>query len=226
MKKFLLFNLAIASLLILSACATEPAAEPEAEVDSPIEEEEAAPEATSPPEPTAEPTAAPPSFPETSIVGVLGAGTGNTYKVEFGTFAALDFTDDDLPAAPSSVEAHWYQADGVYVVAYVGLDVASSGPLCPGNSILTTEGFEHVSNAPTEEGSCEGFSTLTSDPNVGPRVCLDTLVYVTAIPSNLAGTLFGTLEALADEGTALIGLTSQADSGGDAPDIDLAAICG
>jgi len=221
MKRSLLLNLVIASLLILSACASEPAAEAEAAV-----EEEAAPEATSPPEPTAEPTSAPAGFPETSISGVLGVGAGNTYKVEFGSFAALEFTDTDLPAAPSSVEAHWYQADGVYVVAYMGLDMAASGPLCPGNSILTSAGFEHVSNAPTEEGSCEGFPTLTTDPDVGPQVCLDTLVYVTAIPSNLAGTLFGTLEALADEGAALVGLTSQAESAGDAPEIDLAAICG
>jgi hypothetical protein len=221
MKKHSLASVLLISILILTGCGGE-AAEESSVNDAPQAEEESAPEATSPPETTE----APPSFPDSSIVGVLGAGSNYIYKVEFGSFAALDFTETDLPAAPGSVEAHWYQADGVYVVAYMGLDATGSSPLCPGNSILTGNGFEHVSNAPTEDGACNGFSTLTTDPNVGPQVCLDTLVYVTAIPSNLAGTLFGTLEALADEGTALIGLTSQAESDGNAPEIDLASICG
>ena len=107
----------------------------------------------------------------------------------------------------------------------MGLNYAEGDALCPGNSIRTSNGFEFVSNAPTDEGACEGFSTLTTDPNVGPQVCLDTVIYRTAIPSNLTGTLYGTLEALADEGASLIGLTSQAETAGNAPEIDLAAIC-
>jgi hypothetical protein len=225
MKNSRLFLTILIVALLLSSCgggAAEEAA-PDAVADV---AEESAPEATTAPEATEEPTDAPPSFPETNIVGVLGVGANNTYKVEFGSFAALDFTEADLPAAPGSVEAHWYQAGGVYVVAYMGLEVSGSESLCPGNSILTSNGFEYVSNAPTADGACNGFSTLTTDPNVGPRVCQDTLVYVSAIPSSLTGTMFGTLEALADEGSALIGLTSQAESSGDAPEIDLDAICG
>ncbi|MFQ5944847.1 MAG: hypothetical protein ACE5NC_01170, partial [Anaerolineae bacterium] len=62
-------------------------------------------------------------------------------------------------------------------------------------------------------------------PLVGPRVCQEIVLYVTAIPSDEEGTLFGTLEALADGGTALIGLTSTAQTSPDIPEIDLDAFC-
>ena len=101
----------------------------------------------------------------------------------------------------------------------------ASGPLCPGNSIQTDQGFEFVSNAPTEDGACEGFTTISADPLVGPRVCQETVLYVTAIPSDRQGTLFGTLEALADGGTALIGMTSMAETSPDILELDLDAFC-
>lgn len=167
-------------------------------------------------------------LPDTPVTASLGVGANNTYKVEMGTFAALPFTDADLPAAPGSVEIRWYTQGDRYVVAYVGIDLSTSGPLCPGNSILSTATglFEDVSNAPTEDGACEGFPTVTPDPNVGPRDCGGSVVYVTAIPSDKEGTLFGTLEALADDGGAIVGLTSQATTSADIAEIDVDAVCG
>jgi hypothetical protein len=142
------------------------------------------------------------------------------------SFQPLPFEEADLPVPPGSVEAHWYRSEGRYVVAYVGLDLSATGPMCPGNSIQTDQGFQFVSNAPTADGACQGFGTLTDDPEVGPIDCQGTVLYVTAIPSDLQGTLYGTLEQLADEGSALIGLTSTAATSPDIPELDLGAICG
>lgn len=90
---------------------------------------------------------------------------------------------------------------------------------------MTNAGFLHVSNSPTDEGACEGFPTLTDDPEVGPVLCQGSLLYVTAIPSTEQGMLFGTLEALSEDG-ALIGLTSAVESSPDLPVIDLEEFCG
>jgi hypothetical protein len=180
------------------------------------------------PEPTATPTTAPVvvELPTTPSTGVLGADFLMTYKVDLATFEELDFDESELPVPPGTVEAHWYSSGGRYVVAYVGLDLSATGALCPGNSILTDQGFEFISNAPTEEGACEGFPTLTTEPEVGPSVCQGTVLYVTAIPSDKQGTLFGSIEALADDGAAVIGLTSEAETSPDIPEIDLDEFCG
>lgn len=148
-----------------------------------------------------------------------------TYKVDMATSQELDFDESELPVPPGTVEAHWYTSGGRYVVAYVGLDLSATGPLCPGNSILTDQGFEFVSNAPTEEGASERFTTVTADPEVGPSICQGTVLYVTAIPSDKQVTLFGTIETLADDGAALIGLTSTAESSPGIPEIDLGEFC-
>jgi hypothetical protein len=50
-------------------------------------------------------------------------------------------------------------------------------------------------------------------------------LYVTAIPSDQQGMLFGTLEALTADG-GLIGLTSAVESSPDISVIDLAEFCG
>lgn len=220
MKRLVIWLIVLIGIVTMAACSQSP---------DPISEPEptTAPNPTTIPEPTAAPTDEPAAMelPATSSVGVLGANAGSTYKVEVGTKGKLEFDESELPAPPSSVEAHWYKSGGRYVVAYIGLDMSVAGPLCPGNSIRTATGFEFVSNAPTEEGACEGFTTLTSDPDVGPRVCQGILLYVTAIPSDTQGTLYGTLEMLADDGAALIGLTSTAESSPDIPEIDLDEFC-
>jgi hypothetical protein len=221
MSKFAFWLIILAGLVAVGACSSTPAAttEPEQEAtpvpsDTPVPP---TPEPTLPPEPK--------ELPDTPVSAVLGVEPNTTYKVELGTFVALPFEESDLPAAPGDVTAQWYIAGDSYVVAYAGLDYAEGDLLCPGNSILTGAGFLHVSNAPTDEGACEGFPTLTSDSEVGPVVCQGTLLYVTAIPSTEQGMLFGTLEALTADG-GLIGLTSAVESSLDIPVIDLEEFCG
>lgn len=221
-SKFILVFLTL--VLILSACSGS------SETDREIVEEiiaEEAPAATEvPPTKAPEPTATeePIMLPVSMVSAVLGEGDFNSYKVSLPGMAPLDFEDSDLPALPGSVTAHWFTSGGFYVVAYYGLDLGASGPLCPGNSILSGGGWVNISNAPTEEGACEGFPTLTDDPDVGPIDCHGTLFYRTAIPSDLQGTLFGTLEMLDADGN-LAGMTSQAESTTEMLEIDLEATC-
>jgi hypothetical protein len=123
------------------------------------------------------------------------------------------------------VEAQWFVWGDRYVVAYFGLDLAVTGPLCPGNSIRTSQGFEFVTNAPTEAGACDGVPTATDDASVGPRLCQGIVLYVTAIPSDRQGLLFGTLNKLVDDGAAISGLTSVAETSPDIATIDLDTFC-
>ena len=61
---------------------------------------------------------------------------------------------------------------------------------------------------------------------MGVRACGEIVVYVTAIPSDLGGNLFGTVEVYPPDGS-IIGLTSVAavEPGG-APEVDLDTVCG
>lgn len=222
MNRHVLWLFVLVGFLMMGACSQPPTATPE-----PAATHTNAPEPPPTMEPTVTPTiaAAAMELPATSVSSVIGGDPQTIYKVDMETFQQLEFDESELPVAPGTVEAHWYTAGGKYVVAYVGLDLSATGPLCPGNSILTDQGFEFVSNAPTEEGACEGLATLTTDPDVGPLVCQETVLYVTAIPSDQQGTLFGTIEKLADDGSALIGLTSEAQSSPDIPEIDLDEVC-
>ena len=212
----------LAGVVALGACSSTSVS-----TTDPITESTPRPTETSIP-PTAEPTvipSKPKELPNTSTSALLGVEPNTTYKVDMATFASLAFEESELPAAPGAVRAKWYTSAGRYVVAYDGLDPLETDFLCPGNSILTDAGFNFVSNAPTEEGACEGFPTLTADPRVGPIVCQGSLLYVTAIPSDQQGILYGTLEALTADG-ALIGLTSAVQSSPDIPEINLEEFCG
>ena len=224
MKRPKLLLVFLALILILSACSGS------SETDAEIVEEIVAEEAPAPtdvpltatPEPP--PTEEPVMLPVSMVTAPVGEGDFNSYKVSLPGLAPLEFEESDLPAPPGSVTANWFTSGGFYVVAYYGLDLEVSGPLCPGNSILAGGGWLHVSNAPTEEGACEGFPTLTDDPDVGPIDCHGELFYRTAIPSDLQGTLFGTIEMLDADGN-LVGITSQAESTTEMLEIDLATTC-
>ena len=187
-----------------------------------VEQEPAATEVPPTPEPTA--TEEPVMLPVSMVSAVLGEGDYNTYKMSLPGMAPLDFEESDLPAPLESVTINWFTSGGFYIAAYYGLDLEANGALCPGNSILTGNGWEYISNAPTEEGACDSFPTLTDDPDVGPFDCHGELFYRTAIPSDLQGTLFGTLEMLDADGN-LVGMTSQAESTTDMLEIDLDATC-
>ena len=98
-----------------------------------------------------------------------------------------------------SVEAHWYQGDGLYVVLYRGFDASSGGPVCAGNSILEAGGrFANISNSP-HEGTvaeiCDGVPKLADAPS-GVYACGALLYYLTEIPTETVGKLFGTLETV------------------------------
>jgi len=223
MKRSKFFLVFLAFVLILTACSGSE--ETDIEIAEEIVAEETAAPTEVPPTKAPEPTATEElvMLPVSMVSAVLGEGDFNTYKVSLPGMAPLEFEESDLPAPPGSVTVNWFTSGGFYVVAYYGLDLEGSGPLCPGNSILSGN-FLHTSNAPTEEGACEGFPTLTDDPDVGPIDCHGTLFYRTAIPSDLQGTLFGTLEMLDAEGN-LVGMTSQAESTTEMLEIDLNATC-
>jgi hypothetical protein len=225
-SKLILILVLLVGALTLGACSGS------AEKDVDIVEEVMATEkpANTAVPPTPEPTVAPTAteelvmLPVSMVSAPLGEGDFNQYKVELPNFMPMDFEESELPAPPGEVIANWFTSGGFYVVGYFGLDLEVSGALCPGNSIMTGGTWLHITNAPTEEGACEGFPTLTDDPDVGPVDCHGTLFYRTAIPSDLQGTLYGTIEMLDEEGN-LVGITSQAESTTEMLEIDLAATC-
>jgi len=115
----------------------------------------------------------------------------------------------DLFAA-GSVEAHWYQWDGLYVVLYRGFDAAGGQPICAGNSINNGTTWVNISNAPHEgeiSDICDGVPKIAEPPS-GVFACGSLLYYLTEIPVDTAGTLFGTLEIVG--GGNVDGQTSQA----------------
>lgn len=129
---------------------------------------------------------------------------------------------DQLPIGAGRVQALWYQSGGKYVVYYAGLFSEDSDPICPGNSIETDSGFEHISNAPTAEGACEGATTLAAAP-AGVKICASKLLYLTEIPVEAEGTLYGSVEVFLDDGS-IVGVTSQAEAdAAAAPEIDLSS---
>jgi len=171
MTKSALWLFILAGMVALGACSSTPAPAATITESTPVPTETSrAPT----PEPTAT-SATPKELPYTSTSALLGDEPNTTYKVDMATFESVAFEERELPAAPGAVRAQWYTSGGRYVVAYVGLDLSKTDFLCPGNSILTDAGFSFVSNAPTEDGACEGFPTMTTDPEVGPFVCQGSL---------------------------------------------------
>lgn len=126
---------------------------------------------------------------------------------------------DLFPAG--SVEANWYQWDGSYVVLYRGFDASAGQEICAGNSILVEGiGFNDVTNSPylgAADEICVGAAAILEPPE-GVQVCGPLLYYLTAIPIDKEGTLYGTLEI----GTApgFEGQTSQAASDASVPEFE------
>ena len=133
-------------------------------------------------------------------------------------------TNEDLPFALGSIEGHWYTSGDRYVVVYVGLDLDETGPLCPGNSILTTDGYGFVSNSPTPGGTCEGTGAPIIGPPVGSQVCGGVVSYVTEIPAGTLGTLFSSVE-IYPEGGINYGATGTVEADpASMPEIDPASL--
>ena len=98
-----------------------------------------------------------------------------------------------------SVEAHWYQWDGLYVVLYRGFDASDGTPMCPGNSTADAAGaYTSISNSPHNGEAVEICiaAPKIADPPSGAYACESLLYYLTEIPTSAEGTLWGTLEFL------------------------------
>lgn len=148
----------------------------------------------------------------------LTASLNGGYKVK-PNGSRVPPTQQELPVPLGTVEAHWYRSGGVYVVAFGGLNLDEIEPVCPGSSIQTDAGFEHVTNSPTEEGACEGAPDIAG-PDAGTRICGPLLLYITEIPEDTEGDLFASVERYQRNGK-IIGVTGvvAADMSA-APEID------
>ncbi len=139
---------------------------------------------------------------------------------------AGEFDPEVMGFDVGDVTAEWYRAEGFYVVVYDGLDLAETGPLCPGSSVqLPDRGgfFDFTTNAATPDADCSAFLTLTHDPEVRALVCNGALAFRTAIPAGSEGSLYASLEK-SDNG-GIIGVTSKATTDmGEIPPIDLATL--
>jgi hypothetical protein len=155
-------------------------------------------------------------FPETPVRAVLES-----------TYPTAGFDVETFGVEPGSITAAWYAVDDRWAVHYDGLTSETASGKCPGNSIQTGAGFEHISNSPFGALACSGYEDL---PNYEGTIlppgslfrCDDsTIVYVTEIPLSAEGTLYGSLEQLRDDGIVQ-GMTSmvEADAEG-VPEIDL-----
>jgi hypothetical protein len=122
--------------------------------------------------------------------------------------------------APGDLVAHWFQDGSFFIVAYAGLDLAATGPMCPGNSLQVGNGFQYVSNSPTAAGACEGVATYQPPP-IGVRLCGSLVIYRTAIPATARGILWASINKQLGGGT-YVGLAGVIDgSTGPAPQINL-----
>lgn len=131
----------------------------------------------------------------------------------------VPYVPDGEVITTGDVFVYWYRdtGGGNYLALYSGPGIAGAEGLglCPGNSIAAPD-FVNVSNTPVEEGACDGFPTDTASV----QVCSGGVwIYRTAIPGDLEGTLYGSLEWRADDG-AVKGLTSQMETTPDMPEFE------
>jgi len=179
---------------------------------------------TTAPTTTAAPATAPPTAATTTAAPITTAAAAlPTTRLQAQILDGYKFGaeggvagDEDLPFVLGSITADVFSANGFYVIVYEGLDLEATGPLCPGNSIATASGFEFVSNSPTPGATCVGAPTVLD----GIMVCSGLVSYMTPIPSDLAGSLFASVEIYTGTGTNL-GASGGVEVAGDAPEIDL-----
>lgn len=157
-------------------------------------------------------TKAPATTTTTAAVTTTTVGTpGETVEATSVVGVLQPYNEAGAALFPAgSVEAHWYQWDGLYVALYRGWDASNGTPMCPGNSISPAPGnWTNVSNSPhlgVAEEICIQAPKIAEEPS-GVFACGSLLYYLTEIPTTEEGALFGTLELL--DGT-IAGHTSQA----------------
>lgn len=167
---------------------------------------------------TAAPTTTVAALPDTALQASIEDGDG--YK--FGNIAGAA-TADELPfPLGGAITARWYTAGDRWVVVYDGLDVAASGALCPGNSILNAAsgGFEFISNSPTPGAQCVGAPNVVDGAVL---MCNGQVSYMTEIPTGIAGTLFASIEVYPGDGNNL-GASVAIPTDGTGPEIDPATL--
>jgi hypothetical protein len=155
---------------------------------------EAAGETTMPTETTALPDTTTPVGSTTTVATAEGSIPDPVAGATLVGDPTTDITAGD-------VFVYWYRdaGSGKYLAVYTGPGITGSSgqQLCPGNSIAAPD-FMYVSNTPIEDGSCEGFPTEAASV----QVCSgDVWLYQTAIPGDVEGTLYGSLEWSADDGS-------------------------
>jgi hypothetical protein len=110
-----------------------------------------------------------------------------------------------------SVEAHWYQWDGLYVVLYRGWDASDGTEICAGNSWRADGAiWENITNSAhigDENEICVDTAGIAQAPS-GVYACGSLLYYLTEIPTDATGNLWGTLE-IGSGGGVWVGQTSE-----------------
>ena len=151
-------------------------------------------------------------LPETDVA----ASIDRIYK--FDALESLNLTDrSELPIDPGAVTARWYMLGGWYVVAFDGLDLDETGPLCLGTSVLNpgANRLEHIFASATSEGACDDGGAGLFVPQApgarGMRACDGLVFFVTDIPAELNGALFATITVFPGDGTG-IELSGRAES--------------
>ena len=209
--------LTVLGMLVLAACQAAATATPTA---APVATPVATATSASTPNETPTDTAAPvETFPTTPIKGSLDLG----YDTSGAPFDSAKLNG----VRPGQVQAFWYQSGGAFVIVYATVDLASFG-FCPGNSIQTETGFDHVSNAPTAPEACKGVESTLAAPPIGVRLCTSlasgAFAYLTAIPTSAQGVLYASIAKGQPDGSiaGVVGIAGGgASPAGTVPEIDL-----
>jgi hypothetical protein len=137
---------------------------------------------------------------------------------------------EQLGFDPDSITVHWFRGSSTYVAVYRGLDAGASTYLCPGNSIRQADGWVHISNAAAPGSDCSaaeafGATVIGSVAGVsGVQACDGVLSYITTIPNDQDGELFGTVEVFPPDGVFFGASGSIPVVAADVPEIDESAL--
>ncbi|MDJ0961539.1 MAG: hypothetical protein QNJ88_12845 [Acidimicrobiia bacterium] len=147
-------------------------------------------------------TAAPVGAPELPVTPVVGSFNAPTkWGEEVG-----EATVEELGFDPSGIELHWYRDATAerWIVVFVGLDLASTGALCPTSSFFGdgAQGSKFFGTSATPGADCDAAPVELIDPAAGGvRVCDGVVSLLTLIPAEEPGQLYGGLERYPEGGT-------------------------
>ncbi len=115
-------------------------------------------------------------------------------------------TIEELGFDPGGIEMHWYRDATAerWIVVFVGLDLATTGALCPTSSFFGdgAQGSSFFGTSVTPGANCDAAPAGLIDPaEGGVRVCDGVVSLLTLVPAERPGQLFGGLERYPDGGT-------------------------